>query len=244
MNALGYGHGCGPRRRRPRARAAPAFPDPLIRLDFAGAATAPLAVPSTGTDATPWTTGADEPALIALDQGKALRFTTAQILESAATLPAGPFTVLLLAKNESLDGQGVYFTARSSPLPYMLWRGQPGGTALNAGTAGNGSRAVGGTVTPGVWRAIGVTFDPALPSNHLTIFIDGAPVAAADAPAWDPGVGGGMLINSIYRDEGTGDGNAMILAAFEVWTGALAAPLVAQRSLSVATQAGVTLGQP
>jgi hypothetical protein len=53
-----------------------------------------------------------------------------------------------------------------------------------------------------------------------------------------------MLINSIYRDAGTGDGNAMILAAFEVWASALAAPLVAQRSARVAAEAGVTLGQP
>jgi hypothetical protein len=242
MTIVAYGY--GPQRRRGRRRAAPAIPEPLIRLDFANATTAPLAVPSAGTDATPWTSGADEPALIALDQGKALRFTTAQILESAATLPAGPFTVLLLVKNTSLDGQGVYFTARSSPLPYMLWRGQPGGTALNAGTAGNGSRAVGGAVTPDVWRAIGVTFDPMRPSNQLTIHLDGAPVAAADAPAWDPGGVGGMLINSIYRDEGTGDGNAMILAAFEVWTGALAGTLVAQRSARVAAHAGVTLGEP
>ncbi len=244
MNAFGYGHGCGPRRRRTRAHVEPAIPDPLIRLDFSAATMTPLAVPSTGTDATLWSAGADEPTLIALGQSRALRFTTAQILESAATLPAGPFTVLLLVKNESLDGQGVYFTARSSPLPYMLWRGQPGGTALNAGTAGNGSRAVGGVVMPGVWRAICVTFDPALPSNHLTVFIDGAPVASADAPVWDPAGTGGMLINSIYRDEGTGDGNAMILAAFEVWTGALAAPLVAQRSARAAADAGVALGRP
>ncbi|RDI58704.1 LamG-like jellyroll fold domain-containing protein [Microvirga subterranea] len=244
MNAFGYGHGYGLRQRRPRARAEPAIPDPLIRLDFNAATMTPLAVPSTGTDATPWSAGADEPALIALGQGKALRFTTTQILESAVTLPAGPFTVLLLVKNESLDGQGVYFTARSSPLPYMLWRGQPGGTALNAGTAGNGSRAVGGAVTLGVWRALCVTFDPVLPSNHLTVFIDGAPVASADAPVWDPAGSAGMLINSIYRDEGTGDGNAMILAAFEVWTGALPAPLVARRSASVAAEAGVALGRP
>lgn len=244
MSAIGYGHGYGLRWQRARARAEPAIPDPLIRLDFANATTAPLSVPSIGADATPWTSGADEPVLVALTRGKALRFTAAQILESAVTLPAGPFAVLLLAKNESLDGQGVYFTARSSPLPYMLWRGQPGGTALNAGTAGNGSRAVGGVMTPGVWRAVCVTFDPALPSNHLTVFIDGVPVASADAPVWDPAGVGGMLINSIYRDEGTGDGNAMILAAFEVWTGALAASLVAQRSASVAADAGVALGRP
>jgi len=244
MTAFGYAYGYGVRARRGRSHAGPAMPDPLIRLDFANATTAPLAVPSTGTDATPWTSGGDEPVLVDLARGRALLFTAAQILESAATLPAGPFTVLLLVKNTSLDGQGVYFTARSSPLPYMLWRGQPGGTVLNAGTAGNGSRAIGGAITPGVWHAICVTFDPALPSNQLAIHVDGAVAARADAPVWDPGGVAGMLINSIYRDAGTGDGNAMILAAFEVWASALAAPLVAQRSARVAAEAGVTLGQP
>ena len=129
MSAFAYGHGYGFRARRGRNRAAPTMPAPLIRLDFANAATAPLVVPSAGTDATPWTAGDDAPVLVDLGQGRALQFTPSQILESAATLPAGQFTVLLLVKNASLDGQGVYFTARSSPLPYMLWRGQPGARA-------------------------------------------------------------------------------------------------------------------
>lgn len=244
MTAFGYAYGYGVRARPGRSHAGPAMPDPLIRLDFVAATAAPLAVPSTGTDATPWTSGGDEPVLVDLAQGRALLFTAAQVLESAVTLPAGPFSALLLVRNTSLDGQGVYFTARSSPLPYMLWRGQPGGTVLNAGTAGNGSRAIGGAIAPGVWHAICVTFDPALPSNQLAIHVDGAVAAQADAPVWDPGGVAGMLINSIYRDADTGDGNAMILAAFEVWASALAAPLVAQRSARVAAEAGVTLGQP
>ncbi|MFC4174326.1 hypothetical protein ACFOYU_20140 [Microvirga sp. GCM10011540] len=180
MVAYSFGYGYGLQRRRRRTRSPVAMPGPMIRLDFAHAQTAPLVVPSTGTDTTEWRPKpGEEPALVALGEGRALQFTAAQILETAATLPAGPFTVLMLVKNASLDGQGVYFTARSSPLPYMLWRGQPGGASLNAGTAGNGSRAVGGTVVPGVWRAFCVTFDPALPSNHLKVHMDGEVVAQA-----------------------------------------------------------------
>jgi hypothetical protein len=243
MIAFAYGYGHGFRSRRGRGGTLPAMPEPLIRLDFANAATAPLVVPSTGADGTPWTSGGDEPALVDLDRGRALQFTASQILESGATLPAGPFSVLLLAKNLSLEGQGVYFTARSSPLPYMLWRGQPGGASLNAGTAGNGSRAVGGAIVPGLWRALCVTFDPALPARHLKVYIDGTPVAEADAPVWDAGGVAGMLVNSIYSDEGTGDGNAMVLAAFEVWTSALSPRLVAQRGAHAAAEAGVFLGR-
>lgn len=221
------------------------MPDPYIDLDIDQAVEAPLVVPSVAENTEGWySPHGDEPVLIDLNGTKALQFTVAQTLETEATLQAGPISILLLVKNTDLEGQGVYVTSRSSPLPYMMWRGAPGGTQLHAGTVGNGSRAVGGTITPGVWRVYCATLDPSLPSNQLKTYVDGILVAEADAPVWDPGGVVGMLINSIYSDAGTGDGNNMILKGFRVFTSALPAPLVAQATTLLAASKSVTLGQP
>ncbi|GEO17535.1 sialate O-acetylesterase [Microvirga aerophila] len=219
-------------------------PDPLVDLDFDNATTVDdrvTTVPSAGANAAPWLPAADhEPTLEDLNGSKVLRTTTTQILQSAASLPAGAFSTLFLVNHDNFSAQGVYFIAGNTPLPYVVWRGQDLGFNVNAGTAGTGNRAVSGRIYPNVWLAIAVTFDPALPSNQLEIYLDGELSVEADAPDWDSVSVQGMLMNSIYPHS-FGSGNNARWATYKIWGSALGAQAVAQETIAAASRIGVTL---
>lgn len=227
-----------------------ALPQAWTELDFNNATHVGgvvSSVPSIGTDSTAWiVVNDDAPTLEDLGPNKVLRTTVDNSYLKGPTLLQLPYSMFVLVKHDDFVGAGSYFVCWDQYNKHMLWRGGGSQNEVYAGHGGFGHILNGPAMDANKWYAIGLTFDPTLPSNQLKLYLNGTLVDEVDAPTttipyWEPGANIGLNRQNDVTGHSSGGNNA-IYAKAAIWQVGLSAQLMAQIAETAASELGIVLG--